>query len=422
MKLVKRHPLIALVNNYLIDSPAPSNLSYLWNFGSLLGTCLALQIITGVTLAMHYIGSVDLAFSSVEHIMRDVNSGWLIRYLHSNGAGFFFIFVYIHMAKALYYGSYRAPRILLWSIGVVIFLVMIITAFLGYVLPWGQMSYWGATVITNLLSAIPWIGTDLVEFIWGGFSVSNATLTRFFSLHFLLPFVLAALAFMHLIALHQNASNNPMGVSSKLDRVPFYPYYVFKDIVGFFVFFLLLSIFVFFFPNALGHPDNSIPANPMQTPISIVPEFYLLPFYAILRAIPNKLLGVVAMLASILILFLLPYLENSRVRSSAFRPFMRFFFWLFVVNFLLLMWIGSNHPEPPYILLGQLCTAFYFAYFLILVPLIGLIENTLSDLGTINSSKNTPPDLICLCFLPLRLLCRYRAELSIEGYNENIIS
>jgi len=365
MKLVKRHPLLALVNSYLIDSPAPSNLSYLWNFGSLLGTCLALQIITGVTLAMHYIGSVDLAFSSVEHIMRNVNSGWLIRYLHSNGAGFFFIFVYIHIAKALYYGSYRAPRVLLWSIGVVIFLVMIITAFLGYVLPWGQMSYWGATVITNLLSAIPWVGTDLVEFIWGGFSVSNATLTRFFSLHFLLPFVLAALAFMHLIALHQNASNNPMGVSSKLDRVPFYPYYVFKDLVGFFAFFLILSIFVFFFPNALGHPDNSIPANPMQTPISIVPEFYLLPFYAILRAIPNKLLGVVAMLASILILFLLPILESSRVRSSAFRPFMRLFFWLFVSNFLLLMWIGSQHPEPPYILLGQLCTAFYFSYFLI---------------------------------------------------------
>ena len=263
-----------------------------------------------------------------------------------------------------------------------------------------------ATVITNLLSAIPWIGTDLVEFIWGGFSVSNATLTRFFSLHFLLPFVLAALAFMHLIALHQNASNNPMGVSSKLDRVPFYPYYVFKDIVGFFVFFLILSIFVFFFPNVLGHPDNSIPANPMQTPISIVPEFYLLPFYAILRAIPNKLLGVVAMLASILILFLLPYLENSRVRSSAFRPFMRFFFWLFVINFLLLMWIGANHPEPPYILLGHLCTAFYFAYFLILVPLIGLIENTLSDLGTINTSKNTPQ----ICF----------QSFSTEGNKENI--
>nr|AGA14243.1 apocytochrome b [Rhizophagus irregularis] len=390
MKLVKRHPLIALVNNYLIDSPAPSNLSYIWNFGSLLGTCLALQIITGVTLAMHYIGSVDLAFSSVEHIMRDVNSGWLIRYLHSNGAAFFFIFVYIHMAKALYYGSFRAPRILLWSIGVVIFFYLCLSSEKLYVLPWGQMSYWGATVITNLLSAIPWIGTDLVEFIWGGFSVSNATLTRFFSLHFLLPFVLAALAFMHLIALHQNASNNPMGVSSKMDRVPFYPYYVFKDIVGFFVFFLILSIFVFFFPNALGHPDNSIPANPMQTPISIVPEFYLLPFYAILRAIPNKLLGVVAMLAAIFILFLLPYLESSRVRSSAFRPFMRIFFWLFAVNFLLLMWIGANHPEPPFILLGQLCTAFYFAYFLILVPLIGLIENTLSDLGTINPSKNTP--------------------------------
>jgi len=390
MKLVKRHPLLALANSFLIDSPAPSNLSYLWNFGSLLGTCLALQIITGVTLAMHYIGSVDLAFSSVEHIMRNVNSGWLIRYLHSNGAGFFFIFVYIHIAKALYYGSYRAPRVLLWSIGVIIFLVMIITAFLGYVLPWGQMSYWGATVITNLLSAIPWVGTDLVEFIWGGFSVSNATLTRFFSLHFLLPFVLTALAFMHLIALHQNASNNPMGVSSKLDRVPFYPYYVFKDLVGLFAFFLILSIFVFFFPNAMGHPDNSIAANPMQTPISIVPEFYLLPFYAILRAIPSKLLGVVAMIASILILLLLPFLETSRVRSSAFRPFMRFFFWLFVANFLLLIWIGANHPEPPFIHLGQFCSAFYFAYFLIFVPLIGLIENTFADLATFTKHKNSP--------------------------------
>jgi len=390
MKLVKRHPLLALANSFLIDSPAPSNLSYLWNFGSLLGTCLALQIITGVTLAMHYIGSVDLAFSSVEHIMRNVNSGWLIRYLHSNGAGFFFIFVYIHIAKALYYGSYRAPRVLLWSIGVIIFLVMIITAFLGYVLPWGQMSYWGATVITNLLSAIPWVGTDLVEFIWGGFSVSNATLTRFFSLHFLLPFVLTALAFMHLIALHQNASNNPMGVSSKLDRVPFYPYYVFKDLVGLFAFFLILSIFVFFFPNAMGHPDNSIAANPMQTPISIVPEFYLLPFYAILRAIPSKLLGVVAMIASILILLLLPFLETSRVRSSAFRPFMRFFFWLFVANFLLLIWIGANHPEPPFIHLGQFCSAFYFTYFLIFVPLIGLIENTFADLATFTKHKNSP--------------------------------
>lgn len=395
MKLVKRHPLLALVNSYIIDSPSPSNLSYLWNFGSLLGTCLALQIVTGVTLAMHYIGSVDLAFSSVEHIMRDVNSGWLIRYLHSNGAGFFFIFVYIHIAKALYYGSYRAPRILLWSIGVVIFLVMIITAFLGYVLPWGQMSYWGATVITNLLSAIPWIGTDLVEFIWGGFSVSNATLNRFFSLHYLLPFVLAALVFMHLIALHQNASNNPMGVSSKLDRVPLYPYYVFKDLVGFFAFFLILSIFVFFLPNALGHPDNYLPANPLSTPISIVPEFYLLPFYAILRAIPNKLLGVVAMLGSILILFALPFLDTSRVRSYAFRPFMRLAFWSFAANFLLLMWLGSQHPEPPYISLGQVCAAFYFAYFLLLVPILGLIENTLSDIGTKHSStptnsKNSP--------------------------------
>jgi len=382
VKLLKAHPLLTLANSYLIDSPAPSNLSYLWNFGSLLGTCLALQIITGVTLAMHYSASTDLAFLSIEHLVRDVPSGWLIRNLHANGAAFFFVFVYIHMAKGLYYGSYRKPRVLLWSIGVAIFLIMIVTAFLGYVLPWGQMSFWAATVITNLLSAIPWIGRDLVEFVWGGFSVDNPTLTRFYSLHFLLPFVLTVLAFMHLIALHQHGSNNPLGVTSSLDRVPFYPYYIFKDVVGFFVFFLVLAFFVFFAPNAMGHPDNSIAANPMQTPISIVPEFYLLPFYAILRAIPQKLLGVVAMLGAILILLALPYLETSRIRSCAFRPFMRLAFWSFVSNFFLLMWIGSQHPEVPYILLGQICTFFYFAYFLLFVPLLGVVENTLSDLAT----------------------------------------
>jgi len=272
MKLLKSNPLLSIFNSYLVDSPAPSNLSYLWNYGSLLGLCLVIQIITGVTLAMHYTPTIDLAFISVEHIIRDVNYGWLIRYLHSNTASFFFLFVYIHIGKGLYYGSYKAPRVLLWIIGVVIFLVMIITAFLGYVLPWGQMSLWGATVITNMLSAIPWIGRDLVEYIWGGFSVDNATLNRFFSLHYLLPFLLAALAVMHLIALHESGSGNMNGYTSNTDRVSFHPYYTFKDIFGFFLFFLILAVFIFYYPNALGHPDNYIPANPMQTPASIVPE------------------------------------------------------------------------------------------------------------------------------------------------------
>jgi ubiquinol-cytochrome c reductase cytochrome b subunit len=291
LKLLKTHPFLSLVNSYVIDSPSPSNISYLWNYGSLLGVVLVIQIATGVTLAMHYVPHVDLAFISVEHIMRDVNYGWMIRYFHANGAAFFFIFIYIHMAKGLYYGSYKAPRVMLWSIGVIIFLLLIITGFLGYVLPYGQMSFWGATVITNLMSAIPWIGNDFVEFLWGGFSVGNPTLNRFFSLHYLLPFILAALVIMHLIALHEHGSNNPLGITSNVDRIRFHPYYTFKDLVGLFVFFFLFAYFVFFNPNFFGESDNYIPANPLVTPISIVPEFYLLPFYAILRSIPHKLLG-----------------------------------------------------------------------------------------------------------------------------------
>jgi ubiquinol-cytochrome c reductase cytochrome b subunit len=399
MKLLKAHPILTIPNAYLIDSPAPSNLSYIWNFGSLLGTCLVLQIITGVTLAFHYVSSVDLAFSSVEHLTRDVTNGWLIRFLHANGAAFFFIFVYLHIGKAIYYGSYRSPRVLLWSIGVVIFLVMIVTAFLGYVLPFHQMSYWAGAVITNLLSALPWIGKDLVEFIWGGFSVDQPTLNRFFSLHYLLPFILTALVMMHFIALHENASNNPIGITSKLDRIPFHPYYSLKDLVGFFAFFLVLSIFVFFMPNALGDPLAYMPANPMQTPASIIPEFYFLPFYAILRGIPSKLLGVLAMLSSILILFALPYLDPSRIRSCAFRPLMRFTFWFFVSNFFILGWLGGQHPEPPFITLAQFSTGFYFAYFLILLPAIGILENTLFDLATYplkdtkQPLKNSPPGI-----------------------------
>jgi len=387
MKLLKSHSILSIANSYLIDSPAPSNLSYLWNYGSLLGVCLVMQIATGVVLAMHYTPNIDLAFISVEHIMRDVNFGWLIRYLHANVASFFFLFVYLHIGKGLYYGSYKAPRIMLWNVGVIIFFLMIVTAFLGYVLPWGQMSLWGATVITNLLSAIPWIGKDLVEFIWGGFSVDNATLNRFFSLHYLLPFILVALVVVHIIALHEHGSNNPLGVTGNADRIHFHPYYTFKDLVGFFLFFLVLALFLFYAPNKLGHPDNYIPANPMATPASIVPEWYLLPFYAVLRAIPSKLGGVLAMLGSILILFAMPILDTSRVRSSAFRPMMKLMFWLFVVDFLILLYCGGQHVEEPFITLGQWATAFYFSFFLIIVPIVGIIENTLIDLSSDTFTK-----------------------------------
>ena len=381
MRLLKSHPILGLANSYMIDSPQPASLSYMWNFGSLLGVCLVIQIITGITLAMHYTPNIDLAFISVEHIMRDVHYGWLIRYLHANVASFFFIFVYLHIGRGLYYGSYKSPRAITWSIGVIILILMMAIAFLGYVLPYGQMSLWGATVITNMLSAIPWIGQDFVEFVWGGFSVNNATLNRFFSLHFVLPFVLAALAVMHMITLHQHGSSNPLGISSNADKIPMHPYYLFKDLVTIFLFFLLLSLFVFYMPNALGHSDNYIPANPMQTPPSIVPEWYLLPYYAILRSIPNKLLGVVGMLGSLLILLAMPILDTSRVRGSQFRPLMRFAFWAFVTDFFLLMYLGSQHAEEPYITVGAIATVFYFAWFVVVVPVVGIVENTLFDIS-----------------------------------------
>jgi ubiquinol-cytochrome c reductase cytochrome b subunit len=379
MRLLKTHVLLRLLNSYLVDSPQPANLSYLWNFGSLLATCLGIQILTGAFLAMHYTPNVDFAFNSVEHIMRDVNNGWIIRYTHANVASFFFIFVYMHIARGLYYNSYQTPRVLPWSIGVIILILMMATAFLGYVLPYGQMSLWGATVITNLLSAIPVFGQDIVEFVWGGFSVNNATLNRFFSLHYLLPFVLAALAVAHLIAIHEHGSNNPNGVSSNGDRIAFHPYFIFKDLVTIFAFFLALSVIIFFYPNLLGHSDNYIPADPMVTPASIVPEWYLLPYYAILRSIPNKLLGVIAMFGSLLILLVLPLTDLSRIRGNQFRPAMKLAFWFFVVDFFILMWIGSQHPTTPYVEIGQVATAFYFAWFLIIVPIIGLVENTLFD-------------------------------------------
>jgi len=382
MRILKTNVLLRLFNSYLVDSPQPANISYLWNFGSLLGLCLILQILTGVFLAMHYVPHVDYAFNSVEHIVRDVSNGWIVRYTHANVASFFFICVYAHVARGLYYGSYKSPRVLVWSIGVIILILMMAIAFLGYVLPYGQMSLWGATVITNLLSAIPIVGQDLVELIWGGYSVSNATLNRFFSLHFLLPFLLAALVMAHLIALHIHGSNNPNGISSNGDRYSMHPYFSFKDLVTVFLFLLALSIIVFYYPNLLGHSDNYIQANPMSTPASIVPEWYLLPFYAILRSIPNKLIGVLAMFGSLLILLILPVVDLSRVRGNQFRPAMKVAFWFFIINFFMLMWIGAEHPESPYLEIGQISTTFYFVWFLILVPVIGLAENTLMDVAT----------------------------------------
>jgi ubiquinol-cytochrome c reductase cytochrome b subunit len=388
MRILKSHPLLKMVNSYTIDSPQPSNISYLWNFGSLLAFCLIIQIVTGVTLGMHYTPNVLEAFDSVEHIMRDVNNGWLIRYLHSNTASAFFFIVYLHIGRGLYYGSYRAPRTLVWIIGTIIFIVMMATAFLGYVLPYGQMSLWGATVITNLMSAIPWVGQDIVEFIWGGFSVNNATLNRFFALHFVLPFVLAALALMHLIALHDSSgSGNPLGVSGNYDRLPFAPYFIFKDLVTIFIFIILLSIFVFFMPNMLGDSENYVMANPMQTPPAIVPEWYLLPFYAILRSIPNKLLGVIAMFSAILALLVMPFSDLSKLRGIQFRPLSKIAYYVFVSNFLILMQLGAKHVESPFIEFGQISTTLYFSHFLIIVPFITLLENSLIDLATNNDKK-----------------------------------
>lgn len=381
MRLFKKDPILALANEMAIDSPQPSNINYLFNFGSLLVLVLVIQILTGVFLAMHYTPHIDYAFNSVEHIMRDVNYGWLVRYSHSNGASFFFICVYIHIARGLYYGSYTKPRVGLWTVGVIIYLLMTGIAFLGYVLPWGQMSFWGATVITNMVSAIPYLGADIVSFIWGGFSVDNPTLNRFFSLHFLLPFVLAALAVIHLIYKDVHGSNNPLGLSSNMDKVPLHPYFSYKDYFGFAIFGIAFSFVVFFYPNVLGHSDNYIPANPLVTPEHIVPEWYLLPFYAILRSIPDKLGGVIAMLGAILILLILPFFHVSLVRSSYFRPLWKILFWVFAANFVLLGWIGGNPVEYPFVTIGQVLTAAYFMYFIALVPLFSFLDNVFLFIG-----------------------------------------
>jgi len=369
--------LMAIMNSHIIDYPTPINLTYAWSFGSTAGICLVIQILTGVFLAMHYTPHIDLAFSSVEHIMRDVNNGWLIRYMHANGASMFFIVVYSHIFRGLYYGSYMHPREHLWCSGVLIFILMMATAFMGYVLPWGQMSFWGATVITNLFSAIPFVGGAIVEWLWGGFSVDNATLNRFFSLHFLLPFLIAGVSIIHLALLHENGSNNPLGVESYVDKIAFYPYFYVKDLLAFFFLIFVFATFVFYFPNLMGHPDNYIPANPMVTPPHIVPEWYFLPFYAILRSIPDKLGGVIAMGGALVILFAIPFINTSEIRSSQFRPLFRKLFWLLVVDFLILGWIGQKPVETPFIEVGQIATLFYFVFFIILIPSLGIIEKKL---------------------------------------------
>ena len=369
--------ILSFVDSHIIDYPTPINLNYMWSFGSAAGIALVIQILTGVFLAMHYTPNIDLAFNSVEHIMRDVNNGWLIRYLHANGASIFFIVIYCHIFRGLYFGSYIYPRDRLWMSGIIIFFLMMATAFMGYVLPWGQMSFWGATVITNLFSAIPIIGKTIVEWLWGGFSVSNATLNRFLSLHYLLPFLIVGCTLLHLSLLHKDGSNNPLGINVNLDTIPFYPYFYVKDLFAFFIFLVFFSLLVFFSPNALGHPDNYIIANSLVTPPHIVPEWYFLPFYAILRSIPNKLGGVIAMISAILILLLLPLINTSTIRSSKFRPIFAPLYWFLVSDFLLLGWLGQKPVEDPYIEIGFWCTVFYFLIILVFIPLVGIIENKL---------------------------------------------
>jgi quinol-cytochrome oxidoreductase complex cytochrome b subunit len=371
-----RLPIFSTMHHAFIEHPYPRNLNFAYQFGSILGIILVVQILTGIVLAMHYTPHVDMAFDSVEHIMRDVNSGWLLRYMHANGASMFFIAVYLHIFRGLYYGSYKAPRELIWMIGVVILLIMMATAFMGYVLPWGQMSFWGATVITNLFSAIPVVGTSIVEWLWGGFAVDNATLNRFFSLHYLLPFALFGLVFLHLVALHQKTSTNPLGIDIKgpADTIPFHPYFTVKDGLGFALFGILFAFFVFFAPNYLGHPDNYIPADRLVTPAHIVPEWYFLPFYAILRSVPDKLLGVIAMGAAIMILLVLPWLDRSKVKSAAFRPQYKMFFWIFAADCVLLGYCGSQPAEGIWLVLARLGTAYYFIHFIIIFPVLGWFE------------------------------------------------
>nr|YP_010043658.1 cytochrome b [Branchinella kugenumaensis]QPD06979.1 cytochrome b [Branchinella kugenumaensis] len=366
LSLRKTHPALKIANSALVDLPVPSNISIWWNFGSLLGLCLITQIVTGLFLAMHYTASVDLAFSSVAHICRDVNYGWFLRSLHANGASFFFICAYLHVSRGIYYGSYRYLET--WSTGVILLFLFMGTAFLGYVLPWGQMSFWGATVITNLVSAIPYVGTDIVQWLWGGFAVDNPTLTRFFTFHFILPFAIAGVTMIHLLFLHQTGSSNPLGLNANIDKIPFHPYFSFKDIVGFIIMLMILISLSLLYPNLLGDPDNFTPANPLVTPVHIQPEWYFLFAYAILRSIPNKLGGVIALVLSIMILISMPFTFNPKFRGLSFYPIMQVMFWALITVVILLTWIGARPVEDPYILIGQVLTIVYFSYF-ILAPL-----------------------------------------------------
>ena len=374
-----RMPVFTMMQKEYGSFPTPKNFNYFWNFGALTMVNLVLMIVTSVFLAMNYTPNSMLAFDSVERIMRDVNWGWLIRYAHMNGASMFFIVVYVHIFRGLYYGSYKAPRELLWMLGVVILLLMMATAFMGYVLPWGQMSYWGATVITNLFSAIPLVGKAIVTWLWGGFAVDNPTLNRFFSLHYLLPFVIVGVVFLHVVALHITGSNNPLGIEVKTpqDTIPFHPYYTIKDSVGICVFFIVLALLVFFAPNFFASPDNYIPANPLQTPAEIVPEWYFLPFYAILRSVPNKLGGVMMMFGSIAVLFVLPWLDTSPVRSARFRPIYRQLFWLLVISVFALGAVGAHRPQGIWVVIGRLATLYYFLHFLVILPILGKLERPL---------------------------------------------
>ena len=367
--------MLKLFSSYFIYSGLPSNISINWNYGSILGICLGIQIITGVSLGMHYNANILLSFDLVEYIMRDINYGWLIRYLHSNGASLFFLFVYLHMGRGIYAGSYTYPRIKLWNIGVVIYILMMGIAFLGYVLPFGQMSIWGATVITNLISAIPYIGNDLVIFIWGGFSVGNPTLNRFYSLHYLLPFILVALVMYHMSTLHEHGSNNPLGINSNIDKIYFHPYFTVKDLYYFIIFFILFSLLVFYYPNLLGHSDNYIKANPLVTPLTIAPDWFVLVPYAILRTIPNKLLGVIALVLSLVILFILPLQSCFGIKSYSLRTFNKIFYWLFIGSYLILLVCGALPITIEIINLSIIASIYYFAYFIIIVPLINLIDS-----------------------------------------------
>jgi quinol-cytochrome oxidoreductase complex cytochrome b subunit len=380
MRIFTKFPLLAIVKETAVSYPAPSNLNYFWYFGSFALVALAIQIVSGIFLAMHYVPNITMAFDSVEHIMRDVNFGWLLRYLHANGASMFFIVVYIHVFRGIYYSSYAYPRQMLWVSGMLILLLMILTAFIGYVLPWGQMSFWGATVITNLASTVPFVGLDIVYFLWGGFSVDNATLNRFFSLHYLLPFIILAVVLIHLFFLHEFGSNNPLGIKFDVDSIPFSPFFIIKDFYSVLLFFVFFSYFIFFSPNTLGHPDNYIPANPSDTPEHIVPEWYFLPFYAILRSVPNKFAGVVLLLAAITVLFLLPFIIKPTNRSPLFRPIFRILFWFFFFDCLLLGYIGGLPIEYPFYQIGQLATVLYFSFFPLVLPVCILLERFFSRL------------------------------------------